>query len=205
MKTAKIRIAVLAGAVMLALFSITGPALAKGTAQAGSPYKGRVVAAPGGSGAPLELETSSVKISGTAGQYVKLPAKITNRSNHLVKDAVAYVSLVDVTKGQQAPVDLEDWSAHRAITLSSLAPGRSKGVSWSLRLVKGGNYIVYANAISQGSKHASVGREVPLFVKTKQNLNPGGVLPVALGVPLLAGAALFGPVFLRRRNLARAG
>jgi hypothetical protein len=99
-------------------------------------------------------------------------------------------------------VDLEDWSAHRAITVSSLAPGQSRDVSWSLRLVMGGNYILYANAIVRGSTRASVGQEVPLFVRTKQNLNPGGVLPVALGVPVLAGAALFVPVFLRRRNLA---
>jgi hypothetical protein len=187
---------------MLAVFSITGPALAQGAAQTGSLFRGRVVAAPGGSGTPLKLETATKKISGTAGQYVKQPAKITNTSNGPVKDAVAYVSLVEVTKGQQAPVDLEDWNAHRAITISSLASRQSKDVSWSLRLVKGGNYTVYANAIVRGSTRASVGQEVLLFVKTKQNLNPGGVLPVALGIPVLAGAALFGPVFIRRRNLA---
>ena len=57
---------------------------------------------------------------------MKLPAKITNTSNRPVKEAVAYVSLVDVTKGQQAPVDLEDWSAHRAVTVPSRAPRQSK-------------------------------------------------------------------------------
>jgi hypothetical protein len=202
MKTAKLRMVLLVAVIVLAMFSVVGPALAQGTVQAGAPYKGQVVAAPGGSGTPLQLVTATKRISGTAGQYVKLPAKITNISNRPVKEAVAYVSLVDVTKGQQAPVDLEDWSAHRAVTVPSLAPGQSKNVSWSLRLVKGGNYAAYANAVARGSTRASVGQEVPLFVKTKQNLNPGGVLPVALGVPVLAGAALFGPVFLRRRNLA---
>jgi hypothetical protein len=202
MRTMKLRIAVLFAVVMLAVLSIAGPALAHGAAHRGSPYRGQVVAAPGGSGVPLKLETATKKISGTAGQYVKLPARITNHTNRTVRDAVSYVSLVDVTKGQQAPVDLEDWSAHRAITISSLSPGQSKNVSWSLRLVKGGNYTVYANAIVRGSTRASVGQEVLLFVKTKQNLNPGGVLPVALGIPVLAGAALFGPVFIRRRNLA---
>ncbi len=202
MKTMKLRIALLLAVVLLAVFSLAGPALAQGAAQTGAPYRGQVVAAPGGHGTPLKLDTATKKISDTAGQYVKLPATITNTSNGPVKDAVAYVSLVDVTKGQQAPVDLEDWSAHRAIIVPSLAPGQSKDVSWSLRLVKGGNYTVYANSIVRGSTRASVGQEVPLFVKTKQNLNPGGVLPVALGVPVVAGAAFFGPVFLRRKNLA---
>lgn len=202
MKSMKPRIALLLAAVMLAVFSVTGPAFAQGAAQTGASYRGHVVAAPGGSGTPLGLETAAKRISGTAGQYVKLPAKITNTSNRQVTEAVAYVSLVDITKGQQAPVDLEDWSAHRAITIPSLAPGQSRDVNWSLRLVKGGNYTVYANAIVRGSTRASVGQEVPLFVRAKKNLNPGGVLPVALGVPVLAGVALFGPVFLRRRSLA---
>jgi hypothetical protein len=201
MKT-KARIACLLVVVMLAVFSAAGSALAQGATEVGAPYKGQVVAAPGRSGTPLKIETATGKISGTAGQYVKLPARVANVSDRPVKEIVAYVSLADVTKGQQAPVDLEDWSAHRAITIPSLAPGQSKDVSWSLRLVKGGNYVVYANSIVRGSTRASVGQEVPLFVKTKQNLNPGGVLPVALGVPVVAGVVLFGPVFLRRRNLA---
>lgn len=190
----KRRITVLLLATTLALLAPTSPASAQTNA--------RIIAAPGGSGTPLEIETVTKQLSGTAGQYVDLPARITNTSNAPVRDVVAYVSLVDVTRGQQAPVDLEDWSAHRAVTIDSLAPGQSRDVSWSLRLVKGGSYVVYANAIEQGSTRASVGREAPLAVKAQQNLNPGGVLPVAIGVPLLAGAALFGPVVLRRRTLA---
>src|SRR4051794_23532681 len=107
MKTMKLRIVILLTIVMLAVFSVTGPALALGTAQTMALYGGHVVAAPGGSGTPLELRTATKGISGTARQYVKLPAKITNTSNRTVKETVAYVSLVDVTKGQQAPVDLE--------------------------------------------------------------------------------------------------
>ena len=61
--------------------------------------------------------------------------------------------------------------------------------------------MVYANAIAHGSTRASVGQEVPLTVVAQKNLNPGNALPVALGVPILAGAALFGPVLLRRRRL----
>jgi len=201
-KLLKTRIVVLLAAVIVTVFSVAGPALTQTAAPSGTPYKGQVVAAPGGSGTPLKIETATKKVSGTAGQYVKLPAKITNTFDKPVKDAVAYISLVDVTKGQQAPVDLEDWSAHRAVTIGSLAPGQSTDASWSLRLVKGGNYVVYANAIDQGSTRASVGQEVPLYVAAQQNLNPGGVLPVALGIPVLAGAALFGPVLVRRRNLS---
>ena len=141
------------------------------------------------------------RLSGTAGQYIRLPAKISNVSDKPAKDIVAYVTLVEMTKGQKAPVDLEDWSAHRAVTIGSLASGQSRDVSWRLRLIKGGDYVIYANAIVNGSSRAAVGKEVHLTVTAHKNLNPGGVLPVALGVPVLAGAALFAPVFIRRRKL----
>jgi hypothetical protein len=52
-------------------------------------------------------------------------------------------------------VDLEDWSAHRTVQISSLASGQSRDVSWDLRLIKGGDYVVYANAIEPGSTKAS--------------------------------------------------
>jgi hypothetical protein len=76
----KERITVLLTAVMIAVFSIAGPALAQSAAHTGVRYRGKVVAAPGGSGAPLGVETSTKKISGTAGNYVRFPAKITNTS-----------------------------------------------------------------------------------------------------------------------------
>ena len=171
-------------------------------AQTGGRPGNAVVAAPGSSGTPLTIETPTKRLSGTAGHYVRLPARITNASATPVRGVVAYASLVEISFGQQATVDLEDWSAHRAVTIGSLAPGQSKDAGWNLRLIKGGSYVIYANAIERRSSWAAVGQEVPLTVRARKNLNPGGVLPVALGVPVLAGAALFGPVFARRRNLA---
>jgi hypothetical protein len=155
-----------------------------------------------GSSTPLKIETPTEPLSGTAGQYVNLPATITNTSDNSIKDIVAYVTLVETTSGQQAPVDLEDWSAHRAATFGSLAPGATNNASWDLRLIKGGEYVVYAAAIEKGSSHAAVGPEVPLSVTAQKNLNPSGVLPVALGVPILVALALFLPVFWRRKHSA---
>jgi hypothetical protein len=163
-------------------------------------FAAQASAAQANSGTPLKIESPSTPLSGTVGQYVNLPATITNTSDKPVDNVVAYVTLVETTSGQQAPVDLEDWSAHRAVTVDSLAPGETKNASWDLRLIKGGEYVVYAAAIAQGSSQPAMGPEVPLSVTAQKNLNPGGVLPVALGVPVLVGAALFAPVFWRRRN-----
>lgn len=40
-----------------------------------------------------------------------------------VAGIVAWLSLVQVDPSMEQPVDLEDWSAHKAITIASLAPG----------------------------------------------------------------------------------
>jgi hypothetical protein len=152
-------------------------------------------------GAPLKIETSVNQLSGTTGDYVTLPTVITNASDNPLKDVVAYVTLVETTQGQQAPVDLEDWSAQRAVMVGSLTPGESRNASWDLRLIKGGDYVVYPAALTGGTREPSVGLDVPLSVSSHQNLNPGGVLPVALGVPIIVGVLLLGPVLWRRRNL----
>ncbi len=178
---------------MLLMVMVAGFAVPAFAAQEGS-------AAQTSSSAPVKIESPSTPLSGTAGQYVNLPATITNTSGKPVNDLVAYVTLVEITSGQQAPVDLEDWSAHRAVTFGSLAPGETKNASWDLRLIKGGEYIVYAAAIAKDSSQAAVGSEIPLSVTAQKNLNPGGVLPVALGVPMLVGTALFAPLFWRRKH-----
>lgn len=196
------RTMVLLAATVVFILSVAAPTFARPNPQGSAPTRAQATAVPGGSGTPLEIQTSTTGLSGEAGQYVRFPAKVTNTSDKPVRDVIAYVSLVETTRGLQAPVDLEDWSAHRAVKISSLTPGQSRDASWRLRLVKGGNYVVYAGAVAQGSTRASVGQEVPLLVSARQNLNPGGVLPVALGVPIAAGLALFGPVLLRRRTLA---
>lgn len=56
-------------------------------------------------------------------------------------------------------------------------------------------------AIAGGSTRASVGQGAPLSVAARKNLNPGGVLPGAIGVPVVAGAVLLGPVAFRQRRL----
>ena len=38
---------------------------------------------------------------------------------------IAWLSLVQVDLGKEQPVDLEDWSAHKVVTIASLAPGQA--------------------------------------------------------------------------------
>ena len=40
--------------------------------------------------------------------------------------------------GQERPVDLEDWSAHKAETFAGLAPGKTVDSEWPIRLIQAG-------------------------------------------------------------------
>jgi S1-C subfamily serine protease len=96
----KLRITAFLAATVLVIVGAVGPASAQASA-----------------GNPLKIETSVERLSGTAGDYVELPAVITNTSDKSVNDVISYVTLVETTRGQQAPVDLEDWSAQRTVTI----------------------------------------------------------------------------------------
>ncbi len=66
-----------------------------------------------------------------------------------VDGLIAWISLVQIDKGKEQPVDLEDWSAHKAVTAASLAPGQSLETDWPMRLIQAGTYRVVVSAVSR--------------------------------------------------------
>jgi hypothetical protein len=97
-----VRVAILLAAVMISVMAIAAPAFAQTGAQGSTPTPAQATSVPGSSGTPLKVETSTSRLSGKVGQYVRLTARITNTSGKPVKDVIAYVSLVETTRGQQA-------------------------------------------------------------------------------------------------------
>ncbi len=108
---------------------------------------------------------------------------------------LAWVGLVQVDPGQEQPVDLEDWSAHKAITVKLVAPGESVTTDWPMRLIAAGHYRVVVTAAS-GEAALTPSPFVDLAIRQKPVVESDRVLPVALGVPAL----LLGGLLLRRRH-----
>lgn len=48
--------------------------------------------------------------------------KVTNQGTKTLNSLVIYLSLVSLMPGREHPVDLEDWSAQKAIRLNHLPP-----------------------------------------------------------------------------------
>ena len=62
------------------------------------------------------------------GDKITYVGTITNNSDKAVDNIIAYISLANVTQGKESPMDLEDWSANKAIKVDAIPPhGTYKG------------------------------------------------------------------------------
>ncbi len=127
--------------------------------------------------------TSPTLVHAVAGQIITINGTLTNLGPCSV-GGIAYISIVDVK--DEVPIDLEDWSAHKGIVISSIDSGQSIPMEWKVRLVKDGSYtIVILFSSNNDSMPPTDSSKTFLEVAPKNSLNPSNVLPVAFGVPVL--------------------
>jgi hypothetical protein len=112
------------------------------------------------------------------------------------------MNIVLVGKGD--PVDPEDWSPQRTQYVDRLGPGESSPLSWRVNAILDGAFMVYMVAIpAPGAPEATsqpvASSGIHLVVTPYTKLNPGGVLPYAIGGPIVLGL-LMTVVYRRRRR-----
>ena len=147
---------------------------------------------------PLDITVLSAKyLNGIAGDYVTVSAQITNRADHPIKDITTYLSLVDTEN--KLPVDLEDWSAEKGLYIGVIDAGQTLPLRWKIHFVKAGVYTLAIIADIAGQEKPVASDLTHFTVKPKINLNPGKVLPVALGMPILLLALM--AIIQYRRSL----
>jgi len=133
---------------------------------------------------PLTLSIISEKaLSGTAGDFTTVNAQINNSGSQSISDITTYISLVD--ESNKMPVDLEDWSAEKGLFIGTIDSGQTLPLNWKIHFVKAGKYSLVIVAQTAGQEIPQVSSIVHFTVKPKLNLNPGQVLPVALGTPIV--------------------
>jgi hypothetical protein len=139
---------------------------------------------------------SADTLSGVAGDYVTVQGQITNTGKTLLSDVTTYLSLVD--NQNKLPVDLEDWSAEKGLYIGSIDPGATLPLNWKIHFVKAGNYSLIIVAEAASSSVPQVSTITHFDVAAKKNLNPGQVLPVALGTPVVILILMFLISYRRR-------
>ena len=134
------------------------------------------------------------------GDWLKFHSVIQNSGIQEAHGVVAWISLVQVDPGQEQPVDLEDWSAHKAVTQAVLQPGQQVKVEWPMRLIQAGSYRVVISAVDRETGHVMTSPFVDFQVRRKPVVESARILPVALGVPALVLILMGWRRFRRRRG-----
>jgi hypothetical protein len=132
------------------------------------------------------------------GNWLMFRSVISNSGRQPAHGVVAWISLVQVDPGHEQPVDLEDWSAHKALTQAVLEPGQPVSVEWPMRLIQAGAYRVVISAVDRETGHVMTSPFVDFQVRRKPVVESGRILPVAFGVPALMLAMMAWRRYRRR-------
>ncbi len=133
------------------------------------------------------------------GDKITYAGTITNNSDKAVNNIIAYISLANITQGKESPMDLEDWSANKAIKVDTIpAHGTYEG-KWPMRLIDSGSYVAYITVVDKSDNVPISSTMSHLEIQRVLRLNPNNVLPIAFGEPILIGV-FFMIIAVRRRN-----
>ena len=151
----------------------------------------------------IAVSINPPSLQANMGDKITYQGTITNNSDKPVTNLIVYISLANVTQGKESPMDLEDWSANKAIKVESIRPGGTYEGQWPMRLIDSGSYVAYITVVDKNDDTPISSVMSHLEIKRILRLNPNNVLPVAVGEPAVLGAVFMLIAFWRRKGSAR--
>jgi len=153
---------------------------------------------PGDLQISISMDSKTVK----TGDSIDFDTVVTNMGTEKSPPLIVAMNIINLSKTGDV-VDPEDWSPERTQYLDTLAPNKTATLSWQVNAVLDGNYMVYIVAVpepgsAETSAQAVASRGLHLSVTKFTTLNPSGVLPFAVGVPIIVILAIL--VLFRLRN-----
>ncbi|MBI5943169.1 MAG: ABC transporter permease subunit [Chloroflexi bacterium] len=139
---------------------------------------------------------------GKTGDKVEFNTVVTNNGSEASPSLIVAMNVINLdAKGDV--VDPEDWSPQRTQYVESLKPGDSAGQAWIINTILEGDYMVYIVLIpepdgQEATSHPIASSGIHLTVAPFTRLNPGGVLPYVIGVPIALVVLMY--FVYRRRN-----
>lgn len=152
--------------------------------------------AAGGVRIALSIAGGAVK----TGDRATVTATVTNTTGRPLDHATLLLGLVDMTPGQPVPLGLETWTSDpESVALPPLAPGASTAATWHLVMIQPGPLGLYASVLPGPTGPIESSPVTVLSIRETRVLNPGNVLPVAFGEPLILIGLLAALKFTRER------
>jgi hypothetical protein len=139
-------------------------------------------------------------ISTRLGENIVFRAAFANRGSTGTGALIAHLNVLSLRQGVE--VDPEDWSTHRSRYLGAIAAGATRTITWKVHAINKGRIALYVAVLPQAgvNRPPAIGRTVQLVVAGRDTLNSGGILPLALGIPVFLGLITGGMQVARRRR-----
>jgi ABC-2 type transport system permease protein len=157
-------------------------------------------------GSDLEVTMEETFLEVKTGDEVNFDTLLENNGT---EDSPPVITALNIIKLSGDVVDPEDWSPERTQKVDFVPAGDQIRQSWTIEAILKGDYMVYIVAIPEpgetSTSHPISSPGLHLTIGAFQRLNPQGVLPVVIAVPLGVTMALLVLVRLRLRRLGRSG
>jgi uncharacterized cupredoxin-like copper-binding protein len=149
----------------------------------------------------VEVTFGPATVQHVVGDHFTLRSTIVVTGDLATQPMMAHLNVASLTG--DVYVDPEDWSPSRSKQVEALQPGQSVTLTWDLQAVNSGTFDIYVVLLPNGRTDAGDGPLVvtsPVYatVTGKQTPNPGGALPIVLGIPAVLGLVLLGSRYRRR-------
>jgi hypothetical protein len=138
------------------------------------------------------------------GDSVDFTTEVLYGGEGISPEIVVAMNIVNLGIGD--PVDPEDWSPERTQSIEPMEAGESVTLEWTVRAILDGDYLVYmvvlpAPESPEATSQPIASTGIHLTVNPYTQLNPGGVLPLAIGMPLGLSLLLTFSTWRRRKNI----
>jgi ABC-2 type transport system permease protein len=153
----------------------------------------------------IALEDEFVQVK--TGDELQFQTLVENNGQADSPPLILALNIIKLSSGGDV-VDPEDWSPERTQYVDSVVAGDAVRLNWTVEAILKGDYMVYLVAIPEPTGEEATSTPVAssglhLTVGAFQRLNPAGVLPVVVAVPLGVTVSLLLLVRLRLRRLGR--
>ena len=167
-----------------------------------APAFGRSLSQTDGSALNVSLEETFLEVK--TGDEVNFDTLLENNGT---EDSPPVIMALNIIKLSGDVVDPEDWSPERTQKVDFVPAGDQIRHSWTIEAILKGDYMVYFVAVPEpgetSTSHPVTSSGLHLTIGAFQRLNPQGVLPVVIAVPLGVTLTLLVLVRLRLRRLNR--
>jgi hypothetical protein len=159
--------------------------------------------------APVGVSITMTDTTVRAGGTILFTTVVKNDHAEASRPLIMAMNIINLNaKGEV--VDPEDWSPQRTQYVEPLGPGQSASLDWRVNAILDGDFMVYMVAIpAPGAPEATsqpvASSGIHLTVTPYTKLNPGGVLPYAIGGPVVLGLVIFMVYRHRRRQIDMGG